>query len=510
MVEWHAALPARVLATPCCRGRSQRGNRALGASRRPHAQPEAASSAVQAQAGITEAAPAASTPPHVQPASYLDLASLHAQPQQQQPQQEPEAATAVRSPVSVAAVDTLPAQSSLAAAVQALGSAVRAIPGRHSAHASGIVRLEVPLPRRSTPLCWLRGQQGPQQQAAGLLFPLIYFSPRRTTAPSTPGSEAAGAAAAGAGSVAGAGAAWLWKGAPGEPLTAEVTAEMQRFLPPASPRLRAFGGSRFNPGQQPAPEWREFGSYCFLIPRLELTEASGCHLLACTVAWDAAHSPEATGGSSALRGPSAALVGFASMEAAVMDALAALEAMQPPAPPAAGRFKLQRQTVQHVPEREGWSELMGDVHASLQPAGQLGPSAGHGAAAALAGSATGGGEGAAAGGDACAPLLNVNPETAREEYLFNGQEGLDDLLAAMDGGFEVGCCCCCCCPFAGCHSCGRCGCTVLCLRDWLGSVKATGFTAAVASCISAAWDWLSARAGPPGALGSSMHKRQRC
>ncbi len=39
--------------------------------------------------------------------------------------------------------------------------------------------------------------------------------------------------------------------------------------------------------------------------------------------------------------------------------------------------------------------------------------------------------------NACTPLLKVNPETAREEYLLNGQEGLDDLLAALEGGFEV-------------------------------------------------------------------------
>ena len=39
--------------------------------------------------------------------------------------------------------------------------------------------------------------------------------------------------------------------------------------------------------------------------------------------------------------------------------------------------------------------------------------------------------------NACTPLLKLSPEAAREEYLLNGQEGLDDLLAALDGGFEV-------------------------------------------------------------------------
>jgi hypothetical protein len=32
---------------------------------------------------------------------------------------------------------------------------------------------------------------------------------------------------------------------------------------------------------------------------------------------------------------------------------------------------------------------------------------------------------------------HVDPYAARREYVENGQGGLDDLLAALDGGFEV-------------------------------------------------------------------------
>ena len=36
-----------------------------------------------------------------------------------------------------------------------------------------------------------------------------------------------------------------------------------------------------------------------------------------------------------------------------------------------------------------------------------------------------------------APLLKVSPEAARDEYMLHGQEGLADLLAALDGELEV-------------------------------------------------------------------------
>ena len=165
---------------------------------------------------------------------------------------------------------TLPPQTSLAAAVAALRAAALELPASSGAFPSGLVRLEVPLPHGTRALWWLRGQPPAAADAAGLLHPRVFFSPRRTTAADTEGSAAAGAAAGGAGSVAGAGAAWLWRGSPGEPLDERVVRDMQRFLGasgPGAPRVRAFGGARFNTAQQPGEEWAEFGSYCFLIPR---------------------------------------------------------------------------------------------------------------------------------------------------------------------------------------------------------------------------------------------------
>ncbi len=40
-------------------------------------------------------------------------------------------------------------------------------------------------------------------------------------------------------------------------------------------------------------------------------------------------------------------------------------------------------------------------------------------------------------GIATAPLRHVEPDTARQEFVENGQTGLDELLAAMDGDVEV-------------------------------------------------------------------------
>ncbi len=40
-------------------------------------------------------------------------------------------------------------------------------------------------------------------------------------------------------------------------------------------------------------------------------------------------------------------------------------------------------------------------------------------------------------GIAAVPLRHVEPDTARQEFVENGQTGLDELLAALDGDVEV-------------------------------------------------------------------------
>ena len=66
---------------------------------------------------------------------------------------------------------------------------------------------QVPLPRSTEALRWLRGQPCSPPQ----LMPRIYFSPRLSAAPDTKGGAAASAAAAGSGAIAGVGSAWTWQ-----------------------------------------------------------------------------------------------------------------------------------------------------------------------------------------------------------------------------------------------------------------------------------------------------------
>lgn len=172
--------------------------------------------------------------------------------------------------------------------------------------------------------------------------------------------------------------------------------------------------------------------------RVEFLEASGCCILACTVAWDASHggnlgsgSGSSSSNSSSSSSSSSPAVGFASLDAAVMDAVAALDAVQAPAPPAAGAFKLRRLGSSHTPDEAGWHALMDGTHAELSAAAAAAAAQQQAAAAAAPQPS----EDQAL--DACTPLLRVSPEAAREEYLLNGQEGLDDLLAALEGGFEA-------------------------------------------------------------------------
>ena len=66
---------------------------------------------------------------------------------------------------------------------------------------------QVPLPRSTDALSWLRGQPCSLPQ----LMPRIYFSLRHSSAPDTQGGAAASAAAAGSGAVAGVGSAWTWQ-----------------------------------------------------------------------------------------------------------------------------------------------------------------------------------------------------------------------------------------------------------------------------------------------------------
>lgn len=98
--------------------------------------------------------------------------------------------------------------------------------------------------------CFLHtGKPPPESTAPATHAPCLYFSPRRSPAPATPGSLAAQGSARGMGATASVGAAALWKGAPGAPLDAGVMSDMQRVLDTHAPRVRVLGGGRFSQQQ---------------------------------------------------------------------------------------------------------------------------------------------------------------------------------------------------------------------------------------------------------------------
>ncbi|DBA90082.1 TPA: hypothetical protein ACH3X1_003401 [Trebouxia sp. C0004] len=266
---------------------------------------------------------------------------------------------------------TLTPETNFAAGVESLKAAAKELAIRYQHYSSGVVRLEVPLPRGLTALQWLQGQPKPQSDKQSLLQPQVYFSPRQSSAPGTAGAAAAEAATAGVGAVAGAGAAWLWHGRSGQPLSSETVQEMSSFLSPDHPRLRVLGGTRFNTSQPPHPEWADFGSYCFMLPRLEMLEVSGCTVLSCNVAWhaQAAHTNSQHGSWQAHIAKSQdncdSSRGFSSVQDAVAHAVAALDGVKAPAVPAAPALQVNRHSVVHIPDQEGWSHLMQPLHDAL-------------------------------------------------------------------------------------------------------------------------------------------------
>ncbi len=124
-----------------------------------------------------------------------------------------------------------------------------------------VARIELPVGRLD-PMSWLQDQP---------LGPKSYWSGRED------GVE-----------VAAAGAADLHEGSgTGDPSVAGDPAELRKRLAPllssGDPRLRYYGGLRFDAGGEPGAEWRTFGAYRFVLPRFELISRHGEATLACNL-----------------------------------------------------------------------------------------------------------------------------------------------------------------------------------------------------------------------------------
>ena len=126
-----------------------------------------------------------------------------------------------------------------------------------SAHSDGFLRLEVEVDGITDPVHWL----GHQQRC-----PRLYFRDGRNEV-----------------CVAGVGAADSIRmaGAPNEAMWRHAS----RALQGASPRMRYYGGARFDQEEQPAAEWQAFGGCTLLLPLLEVQRCGETSLLACHLRW---------------------------------------------------------------------------------------------------------------------------------------------------------------------------------------------------------------------------------
>lgn len=64
--------------------------------------------------------------------------------------------------------------------------------------------------------------------------------------------------------------------------------------------------------------------------------------------------------------------GFTSLAGAVEDALGAIAACRAPAQSSAPQLQIVRESVQHLPDLEGWRETMTSVHSSLSDSSSVG------------------------------------------------------------------------------------------------------------------------------------------
>jgi hypothetical protein len=92
-----------------------------------------------------------------------------------------------------------------------------------------------------------------------------------------------------------------------------------------------------------------------------------------------------------------------------MDAVSALEEVCPAAPASSAGWRLERGDSEQLPDEAQWAERMASVNGRLKSMSR-----------------------GVVGG--ASSTLKIRPDAAREEYMLNGQEGLDGLLAALDPG----------------------------------------------------------------------------
>ncbi|ONK59362.1 uncharacterized protein A4U43_C08F5660 [Asparagus officinalis] len=144
---------------------------------------------------------------------------------------------------------------------------------------SGIIRVEVPVRQRADAIDWLQAQEN---------LPLCYFSGRdqkmNLNGLAGNGSFSYSTKDHKLISVAGVGSAVFFQRF--DQFALQDWRCIKRFLSKGSPLIRAYGGIRFDAKTDVSSEWKDFGSFYFLIPQVEFDELEDSSMLATTIAWD--------------------------------------------------------------------------------------------------------------------------------------------------------------------------------------------------------------------------------
>ncbi|XP_050256025.1 isochorismate synthase, chloroplastic-like isoform X2 [Quercus robur] len=185
-----------------------------------------------------------------------------------------------RAPIGTIETRTFPTVPSPALAMDTLNSAISQLKSDPPPFTSGIIRLQVPIQQKIEAIDWLHAQHY-------LLLPRCFFSGRTRTCNSdifngnghnsTPKSHNLV-------SVAGVGSAIFFRHI--NPFSYSDWKSIKRFLSNKCPLIRAYGAIRFDARSNISSEWKDFGSFYFMVPQVELDELEGSSMLATTVAWD--------------------------------------------------------------------------------------------------------------------------------------------------------------------------------------------------------------------------------
>ncbi|XP_073145428.1 isochorismate synthase, chloroplastic-like [Henckelia pumila] len=182
-----------------------------------------------------------------------------------------------RAPIGTIETKTFPMAPTPGLAADRLNSAIYDLKSNPSQLESGIIRLEVPIQQHIEALDWLRSQNNP-------LLPHTYFSGRESNVVYENVNNSSNDHQEKLVSVAGFGSAVSFRHL--NAFSLSDWHSIRRFLSKTSPLIRAYGGMRFDARANISSEWKDFGSFYFMVPQVEFDEFEGCSMIAATVAWD--------------------------------------------------------------------------------------------------------------------------------------------------------------------------------------------------------------------------------